>query len=116
LEKNQTEPVPILDLEVKLKGARAWSPLDENATYKVVTNSFIAAGRDGYLTFGTATAEGRTVDTFIDYAQGFIDYIEQDAGGVLSREPLDEYSTQAIYCATAVGAVNQDWCDRLPAF
>lgn len=106
----------LLDLEVKLKGANAWSPIDEGATYKVVTNSFIAAGRDGYLTFGKATEEGRTVDTFIDYAQGFIDYIEQDAGGVLSREPLDEYSTQAIYCVTAVGAINQEWCDRLPAF
>ncbi|MEZ5298922.1 MAG: hypothetical protein R2697_22360 [Ilumatobacteraceae bacterium] len=49
-----------------------------------MTNSFLAAGGDGWFTFGTATAEGRTVDTFINYAQGFIDWLEQDAGGVAS--------------------------------
>ena len=73
-----------------------WSPIDAAATYVVVTNSFIASGRDGYLTFGTAFDDGRVVDTFIDYAQGFIDWVEQDAGGAVSVPPPSDFSTQSF--------------------
>ncbi|MGI9623237.1 MAG: bifunctional metallophosphatase/5'-nucleotidase [Acidimicrobiales bacterium] len=72
----------------------AWVPLDVAATYVVVTNSFIASGRDGYDAFGVAFDEGRVVDTFIDYAQGFIDWVEQDAGGVVSVPDPSMFSTQ----------------------
>ena len=76
-----------------------WSAIDLGATYVVVTNSFLAAGGDGWFTFGTATAEGRTVDTFINYAQGFIDWLEQDAGGVASVPAPENFSTQSFISA-----------------
>lgn len=82
----------IEDIEVRLKGEVAWSPLDDGATYTVVTNSFIAAGRDGYFTF----ADVPKIDTGLDYAQTFIDYAEDEAGGVLTKVPVDEYSTHNI--------------------
>ncbi len=82
------------NLEVKGPDADAWTPLDLEATYTVATNDFIAGGRDGYLTFGTISDEGRVVDTFLDYAKTFIDYVEDDAAGTIGKLPIDEYSTQ----------------------
>ncbi len=73
-----------------------WVPFDTEATYIVATNSFIAAGRDGYFTFGTVSDDGRATDTFLDYAQSFIDYIELDAQGTLAKLPTELYSTQSI--------------------
>jgi 5'-nucleotidase len=60
----------------------------------VVTNSFIASGRDGYLTFGTAFDDGRVVDTLIDYTQGFIDWLVEDAAGTASVPGPLNFSTQ----------------------
>jgi 5'-nucleotidase len=87
------------NVEIRRKGTTDWLPLADDDVVKVVTNSFIAAGRDGYLTFGTVSAEGRVVDTFIDYAQSFIDYVEQDLGGVVEPLPCDDYSTQLFTAA-----------------
>jgi 5'-nucleotidase / UDP-sugar diphosphatase len=84
------------NLEVRLKGSDEWVPLDPNATYVVVTNSFAAGGGDGYFTFADVAADGRVTDTFLDYAQTFIDYVVQDLGGVASRLPHSEYSTQSF--------------------
>lgn len=78
-----------------------WSAIDPGATYIVVTNSFLAAGRDGWNTFGTVTADGRTVDTFIDYAQGFIDWVEEDqGGGPIVVPPPADFSTQSFVPAS----------------
>ncbi len=87
------------NLEVKGRDATEWTPLDPAATYTVVTNSFIASGQDGYTTFGEVSADGRAVDTFIEYAQSFIDYVVIDRDGVLSKIPADEYSTQNFTAA-----------------
>ena len=57
-----------------------------------VTNNYISAGRDGYLTFGDITKEGRVTDTYLDYAQSFVDYVRKV--GVLKKLPVSEYSTQ----------------------
>jgi 5'-nucleotidase / UDP-sugar diphosphatase len=74
-----------------------WGPIDPAATYVVVTNSFLSTGQDGWTTFGTVTADGRTVDTFINYAQGFIDWVEQDLGGGAVTVPApDDFSTQSF--------------------
>jgi len=45
--------------------------------YVIVTNSYIAAGKDGYTTFKTVQDErGKGVDTFLDYALSFVRYVE----------------------------------------
>jgi 5'-nucleotidase len=81
------------NVEVKPKGATTWSPIDTAATYVVVANSFMATGGDGYQVLADAVNDGRGVDTFLDYAQSFIDYVVEDAGGTVSK-PTD-YSTQS---------------------
>ena len=83
------------NLEGRPKGTEIWEPLDPAQTYRVVANSFIAGGRDGYDTFGTIP-DGQKTDTFIDYAQAFIDYVQQDLGGLVDRLPIEEYSTQSV--------------------
>lgn len=82
----------ISNLEVKLKGETLWSTIDLDANYKVVTNDFIASGKDGYDTFGTISADGRVEDTYLDYAQSFVDYVKRT--GTLMKLPSSEYSTQ----------------------
>jgi len=64
-----------------------WAEIDMAATYIVVTNDYIAGGKDGYLQF----AEVPSTNTYTEYAQGFIDYAEKV--GVLVDPPLSEFST-----------------------
>ncbi|WP_345906892.1 bifunctional metallophosphatase/5'-nucleotidase, partial [Sphaerochaeta sp. UBA5849] len=43
-------------------------PIDRNATYKVATNDFMAAGGDGYTMFGKVLSEGSLLsDVFIEF-------------------------------------------------
>jgi 5'-nucleotidase len=44
------------------------------------------------VTFGTVSDDGRATDTFLDYAQSFVDYVLEV--GSLSKPSADEYSTQ----------------------
>ncbi|ADC61151.1 bifunctional metallophosphatase/5'-nucleotidase [Allochromatium vinosum] len=75
-------------LEIRRRGAPAWRPLEETDEVVVVTNSFLAGSGDGYETFKRASEDGRASDTFIDYAQGFIDYLQQDLGGAAPGDPI----------------------------
>ena len=79
-------------MEYKGRDDAAWVPLDMNKTYRLVTNNYIAAGRDGYLTFKTVKNDGRYTDTYLDYAQSFVDYVEER--GSVGKLPASEYSTQ----------------------
>lgn len=81
-------------MEFKGRNDSSWSPLDSTATYKLVTNNYIAAGRDGYLTFKTVKNDGRYLDTYLDYAQSFVDYVRER--GSVGKLPESEYSTQTI--------------------
>jgi 5'-nucleotidase len=80
------------NIEVKPKGATAWTAIDPAATYIVVANSFMVGGGDGYAVLADVNADGRGVDTFLDYAQSFIDYVVEDSAGTISKPT--EYSTQ----------------------
>ena len=83
----------LFNIEVKSRDENQWRPLDDTETLNVVTNSFTAGGRDGYITFGTVSDDGRAVDTFLDYAQSFVDYVLEK--GTLSKPAMGEYSTQS---------------------
>lgn len=76
------------NIEIRRKGSGEWVALRDEDAVKVVTNNFLAAGGDGYFTFETVSNDGRVVDTFIDYAQGFIDYLQQDLGGAAPGDPI----------------------------
>lgn len=87
----------VSNIEVRDRETGVWGPIDLTATYTVVTNSFLSGGGDGALTFRAAAEEGRIVDTFINYAQGLFDYIEQDLGGGPVVVPAPEsFSTQSF--------------------
>lgn len=89
------------NLEYQAKGTTEWVALDMAATYTVVTNSFAASGGDGNDTFEAVSDDGRAVDTALDYAKSFVDYVENEANGTLSKLPLDYYSTQSFIPAAA---------------
>jgi len=84
------------NMMIRRNGETEFGSLDLEATYTVATNNFIADGGDNYATFEAVTDDGRATDTFLNYAQTFIDYVEQDAAGVLSKLPASEYSTQSF--------------------
>ena len=69
----------------------AWVPFDDARSYRVVTNDYIAAGRDGYRGLAAIPASRRE-DTFLDYAQALVDYARE--AGVLRLPPLDRRSTR----------------------
>lgn len=91
VDVNQAFGSRFSNVEVKPKGSDTWSAIDESATYVVVANSFMAGGGDGFTVLADVVADGRGVDTLLDYAQSFIDYIVEDAAGTISK-PTD-YST-----------------------
>jgi 5'-nucleotidase len=79
------------NLEFKARGTDTWMTFDEAATYIVLTNNYIAGGKDGYFTFADITGD-KYIDTFLDYAQSFSDYAK--AVETVEKLPYSEYSTQ----------------------
>ena len=96
VDMNQAFGSRATNYEIRPRGTDVWVPLDDATTYRVVGNSFIAGGGDNYVTMKAVSDDGRAIDTFIDYAQAFIDYVEQDRAGVVSKLPVEEYSTQSF--------------------
>ena len=82
--------------KIEFKGPKdlKWTALDLTRQYTVVTNNYISGGRDGYLTFGSISKEGRVTNTYLDYAQSFVDYVRKV--GVVEKLDADDYSTQAF--------------------
>jgi len=96
VDATQPQGSRISSLEVNPRVAGSWQPIEATQVYRVVTNDFIAAGQDGYATFGEIYDAGDYENTFTLYTQGFIDYIKNltAAGQSLQKLPLSEYSTQ----------------------
>ncbi|MER3451572.1 MAG: multifunctional 2',3'-cyclic-nucleotide 2'-phosphodiesterase/5'-nucleotidase/3'-nucleotidase [Thermus sp.] len=61
-------------VRVEVKGEKGFGPLDLEATYRVVVNSFIAAGGDGFEVL--KNAQGYRVDTGFSDAESFMDYLK----------------------------------------
>jgi len=84
----------ISNLEIKDRESGVWSAIDPDKMYVIVTNSYIASGKDGYTTFATVQEErGEGVDTYLDYAMSFVRYVEklQAEGKKVEKLPLDEH-------------------------
>jgi 5'-nucleotidase len=107
------------NLQIRRKGSPAWVALEDEDHVVVVTNSFLAGGGDGYFTFEQAAREGRIVDTFIDYAQALIDYLQQDVGGAAAGEPVlvPAPEISAVACAdySTQSFIGTDGIERIPA-
>jgi 5'-nucleotidase / UDP-sugar diphosphatase len=85
---------------VRNKATGAWTAIDPAKTYVLVTNDFIASGKDGYTTLGTAFNAGRYVNTYLLYTQSFVDYVL--AKGSIGRPARADYSHQNVITATGV--------------
>lgn len=107
----------IINLEMNSRlESNDWKPIVMNAHYLVVTNNFIAQGKDvslcmslirfrlhythilnspiivqGYLEFAKA---GEYTDTFVNYAQSFMDFAESE--GTLETPEIGSFSSQKI--------------------
>jgi 5'-nucleotidase len=82
------------NVQVRNKATAAWGPLDPARTYVLVTNDFVAAGKDGFATLGPVYAAGRYVNTYLLYTQTFVDYLT--ANGPLARPARTEVSHQKV--------------------
>ncbi len=85
-------------VQVRDKTTGAWSALDPAKTYVLVTNDFIASGKDGYTTLGTAYNAGRSVNTYLLYTQSFVDHVL--AKGRIGRPARADYAHQRVITAT----------------
>lgn len=64
-------------LEIRDRKSGTWQKLQEQKNYVVVTNSYTAAGKDGYTTFkNVQDKHGKGVDTYLDYALSYARYVQ----------------------------------------
>lgn len=93
----------ISNLEIKNRENGTWSTVDLNNTttmYTIVTNSYIAGGKDGYTTFKTVQdARGEGLDTFLDYAMSFVRYVEAKtaANETVAKLPAEDHPIKSFY-------------------
>jgi len=67
----------IQNLEIKNRTTGEWSTITNETMYVIVTNNYIASSKDGYTTFKTVQDErGAGIDTYLDYAMSFINYVK----------------------------------------
>ena len=83
----------ISNLQIKDRESGEWSAIDMNATYVIVTNNYIAGGKDGYTTFKTVVDERGGVDTYLDYALSFVTYVKNltEAGEQVMKLPEEDH-------------------------
>ncbi|WP_022854080.1 NAD nucleotidase [Thermodesulfatator atlanticus] len=96
IDLSQPKGERVYDLEIMDRETKEWHPIDENAMYKVVTNSYIAAGKDGYVTFGEVASSRGSTDTYFGYAESFIDMVKKltAEGKKLEKLPREEMPVQ----------------------
>lgn len=85
-------------LQVRDRASGQYRPLDPAARYIVVTNDFIASGKDGYTTLGKVFQEGRYVNTYLLYTQSFADYLTSRQQ--VKRPARSDYSHQQVITAS----------------
>lgn len=95
----------VSNLEINPRIAGTWSAIEPATEYTVVTSSTLAAGREGYATFGAISAAGIATDTFSTASQAWVDDVR--AAGVIEPVPLSEGSTQSY--------IGRDGCLHIPA-
>jgi 5'-nucleotidase / UDP-sugar diphosphatase len=81
-------------VQVKDKATGSWAAIDPARRYVLVTNDFIAAGKDGYATLGQLYQRGAYVNTYRFYTQSLVDHVQ--AQGTLTRPAAGDYSHQQV--------------------
>jgi 5'-nucleotidase len=81
-------------LQLKNRSTGVWEDINPQRNYVVVTNDFIASGKDGYTTLGQVSQAGRIVNTYLLYTQSFVDHLGQR--NPYSRPARADYSHQSV--------------------
>lgn len=97
LDMSQARGSRFSNVQVKDRSSGSWSAIDASKTYVLVTNDFVAAGKDGYSTLGPIYASGAYVNTYLLYTQTFADYVT--AKGSIARPARADYSHQSVVTA-----------------
>lgn len=85
------------NVQVRDRKTGAWSAIDPARAYTLVTNDFLASGKEGYATLGAIYATGNFVNTYLLYTQTFVDYVQ--AKGNVARPAPEDYSHQKVTTA-----------------
>lgn len=85
------------NVEARRRGENSWHPIKLDETYVVVTNDFVAAGGDSYLSMVPAFEDdNRREDTGLLYTDSLINYIKalHAEGKSLQQPTVDEMAVQ----------------------
>ena len=93
----------VTNVEVNPRVASAWTAIVLTDTYTVITNDYIAGGKDGYTTMGSITGDKR-VNTYTEYAQGLINFIQTQPAVATATVafPDAQYSTKKFTNSTGI--------------
>ena len=93
VDATQQHGARITQLEFRSRTAATFVPIQDESLYTLVTNSYVAAGKDGYATMADTCQRRGCTDTFIDVTQALVDYIEAltRAGLEVEALPPEEY-------------------------
>lgn len=101
LRLNQDYGQRVVNVEVRDRNTGVWSPIDPTKTYVMVTNDYIASGKDGYLTLAPIFADANRVeDTKLLYTQSLVDYIKKT--GTLTLPNRADYSHKSVVTKAGV--------------
>jgi len=82
------------NVQVRDRQTGVWAAIDPARIYTLVTNDFLASGKEGYATLGAIHATGNFVNTYLPYTQTFVDYVQ--AKGAVTRPAAADYSHQRV--------------------
>ena len=100
LDMSQPRGARFSNVQVRNRVTGAWGLIEPMRNYTVVTNDFIASGRDGYTTFGSVFQTGNYVNNYLLYTQTFVDYVI--ARGTVNRPAAADYSHQSVITASGL--------------
>ncbi len=90
----------IQNLEIRNRDSGDWSIIDPDKMYVIVTNSYIASGKDGYTTFKTVQDQrGPGIDTYLDYAMSFVQMARNftNQGALLDPLPAEDHCIKSYH-------------------
>jgi 5'-nucleotidase len=100
LDMSKPKGQRLSNVQVRDKTTGTWRSIDPTRRYVLVTNDFVASGKDGYTTLGVAYNAGRYTNTYLLYTQSFVDYMLTK--GTLTRPARGDYAHQNVTDAKGV--------------
>jgi len=80
----------VSNLEIIDRETSHFSSIDADGLYIIVTIDYLASGKDGYKSFKSVQDErGKGVNTYIDYALGFVNYVKAKTKNSQDIEKLE---------------------------